>query len=145
MNPTAGSNSLTQRRGQADVFTQIEINNIRIIKGDDFCREKNINSINFMKIDTEGHEYSVLLGFSGMIESRAIDVIQFEYGGTWLDSKRYLSDIYNLFESSNYAICRLHPNGLELFSTYNQREDTFEYANYVALRRELLSRFNSIS
>ncbi len=35
---------------------------VRVIKLDNFCKKKRIKKIDIIKIDTEGHEYNVLLG-----------------------------------------------------------------------------------
>jgi len=44
--------------------------------------ESQINKINYLKIDTEGAEYKVLLGAKDSLEKKKIDFIQFEYGLT---------------------------------------------------------------
>lgn len=46
--------------------------------GDAFCREYGVERINFLKIDTEGHDMKVLLGFLGMLREKCIDFIQVE-------------------------------------------------------------------
>jgi FkbM family methyltransferase len=45
---------------------------------DDFCAANNIQSINFLKIDTEGHDLEVLKGARGLLSRRAIDIVQAE-------------------------------------------------------------------
>ena len=82
-----------------------------------------------------------MCGFKSMLSKRRIDVIQFEYGGAWIDSRSYLFQIYDLLMPYGYVICRLHSNKLEPFKCYDQREETFAYSNYVAIRRERLSLF----
>lgn len=143
-NTTAGSNSLVERKGQIYGLSQHKIDGITLVNGVDFCKENDITHIDFMKIDTEGHEYSVLKGFSKMLIQREIDFIQFEYGGTWIDSKTYLSDVYDLLFPCDYVLCRLHPNCLEPFNFYDQRQESFVYANYVAVRQELLPIFEKL-
>ncbi len=86
-NPTAGSNSIAARKAQIYGLFQQKIDGVALVRGDDFCEDNGIDHIDFMKIDTEGHEHLALKGFSRMLAQRKIDVIQFEYGGTWIDSK----------------------------------------------------------
>jgi len=45
---------------------------------DSFCRVNEIDSVSFVKIDTEGHDLEVLRGAEGMLRSHAIDLIQIE-------------------------------------------------------------------
>lgn len=143
-NPTAGTNSLVQRNARAYGLSQKEVNGITVLRGDDFCADHSIDHIDFMKIDTEGYECSVIKGFVNMLRRRKIDVIQFEYGGTWIDSKTYLADIFDLMAPYEYVICRIHPSQLEVFKEYDQREETFIFANYVAIRKELLPMFDTM-
>ena len=44
---------------QTKYFNQLEV---KLIKIDDYISEKNLNKIDLLKIDTEGHEYYVLKG-----------------------------------------------------------------------------------
>ena len=48
-----------------------------------------------MKIDVEGHELDVLKGFGELIKK--VRLIQFEFGGTNIDSKTYLRDFWEFF------------------------------------------------
>ena len=45
-----------------------ELIKVTCMKLDDFCRENKIAKIDFIKIDVEGHEYSVLKGANSMIQ-----------------------------------------------------------------------------
>lgn len=142
-NPLAGTNSLTLRQAQVYGLDQKIIDGIQLIPGDDYCADNGINHIDFIKIDTEGHECAVIRGFAKMLSYRQIDAIQFEYGGTWIDSKSYLSEMFDLLLPCGYSICRLHPTRLEYFARYDQRQETFVFANYVAVKQELLHIFES--
>lgn len=54
---------------------QIEVKTL-----DDYCNDNNILKIDFLKIDTEGFEMSVLKGASKMIDKDAIKQLQLEHG-----------------------------------------------------------------
>ena len=56
------------------------VEKIELKKLDNFCEENNIDHINFLKLDTEGNEYKILLGAQKMIDNDKIDYIQFEFG-----------------------------------------------------------------
>jgi FkbM family methyltransferase len=55
-----------------------ETTTVRTEMGDTFCHGQQIEQIDFLKIDTEGHDMDVLLGFRTMIAARRVDLIQVE-------------------------------------------------------------------
>lgn len=99
---------------------------------DSFCKEKQINQIDLLKIDTEGSELDVLIGSKEMLENKAIRQIQFEYGGTYLDSHILLETVYNLLIGYGYRIFRILPGRLLPIPFWNPVLENFKYSNYVA-------------
>ncbi len=71
---------------------------VEVKRLDDYCKENNIDHIDFLKIDTEGFDFEVIKGCGRFIKN--IKYIQFEdferfYGGRKLkDILKYLSDHY---------------------------------------------------
>ena len=61
---------------------------------DDFCLENHIDFIDFLKIDTEGAEFDVLVGANQLLSNKQIRYIQFEYGGTYLDAGFTLKQVF---------------------------------------------------
>lgn len=98
----------------------------------DYCQNEGLDEVNFVKIDTEGFEMEVLRGMGRMLEQRKVDALQFEYGGTWLDARETLGAAAHLVERCGYALFRLLPDGLARVR-YRPTDDTFKYANFVAL------------
>ena len=91
--------------------------------------------IDILKIDTEGHDFCVLKGFSNFLQKAKIKVIQFEYGKTCIPPRITLGDFYNLLEPLGYSIGRLYPNQVK-FQEYNLfRDEHFRMGNYVAVHR----------
>jgi len=129
----AGTNSIHRRS-----FHQEEEIRVPIKTGDAFCEERKIGRIDLLKIDTEGHEMAVLRGFDSMLNRGRIDILQFEYGGTWIDARTYLKDAFDFLLPRNYMVGRLHPRGIEWISSYHESEETFRHANFVAFRRSRL-------
>jgi FkbM family methyltransferase len=103
----------------------------RVSTGDEYCREKGIEHIDMLKIDTEGAEGDVLIGFQRMLERNAIRLIQFEYNRSALASKFLLRDFYQLLLPRGYVLGRLYPTGVEFHDYHIERED-FVGPNYVA-------------
>jgi FkbM family methyltransferase len=69
--------------------------NLRTI--DWYVNEKNIEIIDFLKIDAEGADYKILLGAKDTIEKEIIKYIQFEYWAGVRKFKDLLSDNFDMY------------------------------------------------
>jgi FkbM family methyltransferase len=104
---------------------------LHIKKGKDYVIENNIQNIDFLKIDTEGYELNVLKGFDNFLEN--IKIIQFEYGGTFLDNNTKLIDVINYLENNNfYNFSYLTNNGTVPITDFN---DHYHYCNIVCINK----------
>jgi FkbM family methyltransferase len=102
-----------------------------IKKGKDYVIDNNIQNIDFLKIDTEGYELEVLQGFDNFLEN--IKIIQFEYGGTFLDNNTKLIDVIKYLENKNfYNFSYLTNNGTTLITDFN---DHYQYCNIVCINK----------
>lgn len=109
--------------------------NCSFLTGDEYCAMRSVDSIDFLKIDAEGADHLVLAGFAGMIERRAVRVIQFEHGPWAFTTHSLLFDKYSLLETNGYIVGRLFPNGVE-FRPFTRGIEDFRLANYVAVRSD---------
>lgn len=87
---------------------------------------------NILKIDVEGHELDVLKGAIGLLKS--VKAVQFEFGGTNIDSRTYFQDYWYFFQPLGFTIFRLTPNGLSPVSRYTEANETFYFTTYYAVR-----------
>jgi hypothetical protein len=46
----------------------------------EFCKEHSIEKINYLKIDTEGHDLEVISGAENLLKEKKIDIIEVEAG-----------------------------------------------------------------
>ena len=129
----SGMNSLYARRGVGELEI-VKTEEIEIRTVDGYCAEQGIQMIDFMKVDVEGHEFSVFKGAERMLAAGNIAMIQFEYGGCNLDARVYLGDIWELLQSHGYKLAKIHPNEQRHFQKYEQRLEVFKYSNWVATR-----------
>ena len=102
-----------------------------IKKGKDYVIDKNIETIDFLKIDTEGYELNVLRGFDNFLEN--IKIIQFEYGGTFLDNNTKLIDVIKYLQNNNfYKFAYLNNNGPIIITDFS---DHYQYCNIVCINK----------
>ncbi|WP_177169844.1 FkbM family methyltransferase [Ectothiorhodospira marina] len=103
-----------------------------ITTGDAYCKRHGIDRIDLLKIDVEGAEKMVLDGFEGMLEEKAIRLIQFEYNQGAILSKFLLRDFYEFFEQQGYRVARLFPDRVQ-FKSYGFDDEDFKGPNYLAI------------
>ena len=105
----------------------------RFVEGNSFCKKKNIKNIDFLKIDVEGMEHEVMLGFDKMIKKKKIKIIQFEYTIANSISKIMLKDIFDLFDKHDYLIGKLTVRGVKFFKIFkNEMNNFYSGPNYIA-------------
>jgi FkbM family methyltransferase len=108
---------------------------VKTMKLDSFCKEMQINRIDFLKIDTEGSEFDVLCGARELIKNRAIKVIQFEYGGTYKDAGITLKEVYRFLRQHGYEVYRIAPKFLIHIQKWRDALETMHYSNYLAIAK----------
>ncbi len=110
---------------------------IKLNTVDNICKLYNIEEIYLLKIDTEGNEKNVLEGCIELLKTNKIKIIQFEYGGTWIDSRTFLVDTWQLLSSLGYKIYKIAPDGLVFYNKYNPILENFQYSNFVAISPDI--------
>ncbi len=105
-----------------------------------YCTQHAITRIHYLKIDTEGNDYRVLVGAKPLLEQGQIDMIQFEYGDNYLDARVFLKDIFDLIAPLPYSIYLILPNQLRHIPQYHQTYERFMYANYVIIHNQVAER-----
>jgi FkbM family methyltransferase len=104
---------------------------LHIKKGKDYVIDNDIQSIDFLKIDTEGYELEVLQGFEDYLQN--VKLIQFEYGGTFLDNNKKLIDVINYLEEKGfYKFSYLTSYGTEIIRDFT---DHYQYCNIVCINK----------
>lgn len=102
---------------------------------DNYCQNNNINHIDLLKIDAEGHELSILNGAEAMFKNKNIDLVQFEFGGCNIDSKTYFQDFYYLFNNLGYDIFRMTNTSLLHIDSYKEYYEIPIYQNLLAVKK----------
>jgi len=129
-------NSLYRRQGLergSEVEIEYRTEEVDIITLDSYCREKSIKQIDFLKIDVEGNEFAVIKGGQDAFKGEFVRVAQFEYGGTYIDSRTLLKDFYDFFAAMNYTLFLLYPRAVRTILRYDQRLENFQYKNFLII------------
>jgi FkbM family methyltransferase len=108
---------------------QLEENEIELDTISNYCREQGITQVDFLKVDVEGNELSVLQGAEEILNQ--ISVIQFEFNEMNIVSKSFLKDFYDLMP--NFSFYRLLPKGLFPLEEYSSKCEVFIIHNIVAI------------
>lgn len=102
---------------------------------DGFCAAQGIEAIDFLKLDTEGHELAVLGGGKEMLSSGRVKAIQFEFGGANIDSRSFFQDFFYLLNPA-YYLYRIRNDALMRIGAYRETDEVFVTTNYIALSRQ---------
>ena len=133
-----GQKSSTELHGAAALNRQV-VDYARetadFMSGDEFCSSHEIQHIDFLKVDTEGHDIKVLRGFERHLAEQRITAIQFEYNRLNIFARALLLDFYELLGKA-YEIGRIYPQGV-CFKAYDVKDETFIDGNFLAVRKDV--------
>ncbi|WP_119462012.1 FkbM family methyltransferase [Rhodospirillaceae bacterium SYSU D60014] len=102
---------------------------------DAFLSERNIERVDFLKLDVEGHEMKVLEGAQKSLTSGKIRALSFEFGGCNIDSRTYLRDFWFFLDDLGFAIYIINPlSGIHAIEKYHERQESFLTTNYIAVQ-----------
>ena len=109
------------------------------MKGSDYILLRNSQSPDFIKIDTEGHELSVLKGFGPALSNTK--VIQFEYGGINWTLGIKLGDIITYLK--DFGFCNfsyISKDGLTKVNWSKDFKDHYTYCNIICFQKKFLEK-----
>jgi FkbM family methyltransferase len=96
----------------------------------EYILNQGIEHIHFLKIDTEGYEWKVMMGFSDCLDR--VGFMQFEYGGTFQDTSTKLSSVVEWLRYKNFIkFYYLSSKGL---IEINDFRDHYQYCNIICAR-----------
>lgn len=107
---------------------------VRVETVDRFCEREGVAHIDFLKLDVEGHELSVLNGARRMLSEGRVSVIQFEFGPANIYSRTFFYDFWTLL-ADDYRIYRIVPEGVAPITFYGEHLEVFLTTNYLAVRK----------
>ncbi len=118
--------TFTEFHGRVAATTEVPVETL-----DEVAAREGITYIDFLKIDTEGHELAVLRGASRLLEESKIGLIQFEFNALHVFSRTFFRDFRNVL--ADYNLYRLLPKGLLPLDTNITITEIFGYQNILAI------------
>lgn len=107
---------------------------VEIVRLDDLVSQLNLDQVDLLKVDTEGHELDVLKGFKTFIKGGKVKAISFEFNEMNVASRTFFKDFYDFLV--DYNLFRVLPRGLMPIERYRPVLcEIFAYQNIVALLR----------
>ena len=132
----AGSSSLLDldRRAPSERIS-VEVTTI-----DRYLAARRIDAVAFLKIDTEGNDFNVILGGREAICNGRINIIQFEYNWRWIPFGHSLWKVFAFAAEVGYRVGRLTMDGVEIYDSWHPELDRFIETNFVMGRPQALDR-----
>ena len=117
-----------------------EIRSGLVMTGDQYVESRQIDQIDYLKIDTEGAEGKVFKGFQNTFSKGKVKVIQFEYGFVCVLTKWMLIDSYKFLEPHGFKLGKLKKDRIE-FHDYILRDENFLAPEYIAVHESVKDMF----
>ena len=131
----SGLGSLTKRRVQHFNIDFSHQEKVTIQTLDSWIAQNHVTTApNILKMDVEGHEYDLLLGATKTLDN--IQIIQFEFGGSNIDTRTFFQDFWYFFQNTGFEIYRLTPSSPILINNYTERDEVFRATNFIAIRTD---------
>ncbi len=130
--PTAGTNSLDWPAVAGGQTVAVRLATLESV-----VRDKKIDHIDLIKIDTEGHDIAILRAMGPLLAQGLPGVVQFEYNHRWLHNHGSLHEVFALVADTRYRVGRVLPGTVALFDGWNPELDRYFEANYVLVRADV--------
>jgi FkbM family methyltransferase len=107
---------------------------VQVLKLDDLLKDNEVDHVDFLKMDLEGHELFAMRGARSYLEQHRISALSFEFGSANVNSRTFFRDAWDLLDPLGYELHRIVPGGRTVrISRYDETLEFFRGAtNYVA-------------
>jgi len=119
---------------QDQTFKSIEV---EITTIDEVISTYGIETVDFMKMDIEGHELEALKGAQKNLAKHTIRALSFEFGSGNVNSRTFFHDFWDLLQPLGYDIYRILPSSrlMKISEYYEDCEYFRGVTNYIAITR----------
>jgi FkbM family methyltransferase len=131
---TDGSASLYVRRDTPFQELRYESVNVQVRTLDEVIDSLQVDFVDFLKMDIEGHELCALRGAKRALAARKIGAFSFEFGCGNINSRTFFRDFWELVNEAGFSLWRITPGGKEIeVAEYYEDQEYFRGAtNYIA-------------
>ncbi len=112
---------------------QIEIATMSL---DEYTSNHNVDWIDYVKCDTEGHDFYVIQGSERLLTEGRIGIFQFEYNHRWISGRCYLKDVFDFVNNKNYWVGKITPRGFELYQYWHFELEKFYESNWILIKKD---------
>ncbi len=97
--------------------------------------DQGIGHIDFVKSDTEGHDFMVIQGAVDLLSQGKVSVWQFEYNWRWINARSYLRDVFEFVRNKPYWIGRVSIGGIEIYKNWHPELERYFETNFVLVHK----------
>ena len=87
-----------------------------------------------MKIDTEGHEFQILLSAEKLLKRKNFKVIQFEFGEYTIQNNESFKQYFEYLQNYGFKLFRISKFGITEICEYTKNLEVHWNTNYLAVR-----------
>ncbi|WP_165585464.1 FkbM family methyltransferase [Roseococcus sp. SYP-B2431] len=114
---------------------------VEVVAGADFCRDRGIDHVSFLKIDTEGHDLEVVRGFGPFLQ--IVDFVQVEAAtNPYNETHVPLRDFQTVLDQAGFYLFRIYG---EAFEFKGGGRPVSRRCNPVFIHRRLVGEMEGIS
>ncbi len=136
--PSFGINSLEPSPADDDIPV-VGAENVQTVTLSSLVDELGIDRLHLLKIDTEGHDLTVLTGAMDLFDQETIWIAQFEYNRRWIPGRHFLHDVFELFDGTPYVLGFLTPRGVVWTPLWDSTMEDWYETNYIVVHRLIAS------
>jgi len=133
----AGTNSLHKDHSNM----QKDVISVATMSIEEYLLTKDIEYVDLIKIDTEGHDAEVIAGALQVLKEGKVSVIQFEYNFRWVFSRCFLKDIFDLIDNTDYRLGKVCSDHIELYTAWHPEMERYFEANYLLIKKDAIGWF----
>ncbi len=129
--------SLHVRRDSYFQQEQFEPQPVQVVTLDQVISAFDLDVVDFVKIDVEGHDLAVLRGARQSLQAGRVKALAFEFGSGNLNSRTFFHDIWDELRPLGFHLQRICPGGilLPIDEYYEDLEHFRGVSNYLAALR----------
>jgi FkbM family methyltransferase len=124
-----GTNSLHSIQGGMPQETET-------ISLDEYVANQRLEHIDFVKSDTEGHDFKVIEGAANLLTAGKVSVWQFEYNWRWINARCYLKDVFEFIRDKPYWIGRVSRSGVEIYKDWHPELERYFETNFILVHKD---------